>query len=184
MSHKSELKLNQLPIWLAVVAVGVILVGFSYLAVQQQYRQSANDPQVQMAEDAASSMNQGGTPVSPAQPINMATSLASIVIVTDNSLKPLSSSGLLNGQIPLPPAGAFTAAKNASDQENTFTWQPASNVRDAAVIVHYKSGYVVAARSLRVVEVREQSLTDMAGLAMLAVIAIPLALFFIARRIS
>jgi hypothetical protein len=49
------------------------------------------------------------------------------------------------------------------------TWQPAPNVRMATVVVPYSgsnvSGFVVAGRSLREVEVREASLTKMVGLA-------------------
>jgi hypothetical protein len=175
-------KSPQLPLLLSVMAVGIVVVLFTTLAIQQNYRQSANDPQIQMAEDAAASMNQGNTPASPLpqDQVNMAASIAPFVIVTNSKLKVLSASGNLNAQTILPPSSTFSDAKSG---EHWFTWQPASGVREAAVIVRFNNGYVVAARGLGPIESREASLYDLAALALLSVIVIPLAIFGIVSKL-
>jgi hypothetical protein len=45
--------------WLPLAALTTALCGLVYLAVQQALRQAANDPQIQMAEDAAYILSQG-----------------------------------------------------------------------------------------------------------------------------
>ena len=149
------------------------LTALVYIAVQQNYRQNANDPQIQLAEDAAQSLDHGLAPSSvvPAARVDLGTSLAPFIIVTDDNYRILASSGTLNGRTVLPPTGAFTAAltgrgkDTARTGENRITWQPSSSVREAAVITRYSGGYVVAARSLREVEIREDDLASLCGLA-------------------
>jgi hypothetical protein len=55
---------NILRHWLPLAAVTTLLCGLVYLAVQQSLRQGANDPQIQMAEDAAAALVAGSTPES------------------------------------------------------------------------------------------------------------------------
>ena len=55
----SKLK-NILRYWLPLAAVTTLLCGLIYLAVQQSLRWGANDPQIQMAEDAAAALAAGG----------------------------------------------------------------------------------------------------------------------------
>src|SRR5476649_1187758 len=143
-----------------LLASGLTLLVYS--AVQQGYRQSANDPQIQMAEDTATALSRGTSAASlMPKDIDISTSLAPFLIVTDDSYHILASSGHLGGQVVLPPTGAFVAARTSLGKdttrpgENRITWQPTSSVREAAVIVHYNGGYVIAARSLRAGEIRE-----------------------------
>ena len=54
------------------VTIGVtVAFGTLYAAVQQDYRQSANDPQIAMAEDAANALKGGDVPASvvPRKPV-------------------------------------------------------------------------------------------------------------------
>ncbi len=81
------------------------------------------------------------------------------------------------GEIPLPPPGVF--AYTRTNRQNRVTWQPEPAVRIAAVIQHVagaKPGFVLAGRSLREVEVREQQALFAALLAMLVTL---LALLFV-----
>jgi hypothetical protein len=139
--------------------------GICYVAVQQSLRQSANDPQIQMAEDAAAALARGETPAeakaegknqdSGSAKIDMALSLSPFLIIFDDNGQPVVSTVQLNAQTPAPPAGVLAYAK--AHGENRVTWQPRPGVRSAAVIVHYagqKSGFVLAGRSLREVETR------------------------------
>lgn len=138
-----------------------LLCGLIYVTAQQVLRQSANDPQIQMAQDAAAALAEGkeepslqATGGTLAQ-IDLEHSLAPFMITFDNNLKPITSTAELNGKTPVPPAGVFEFAR--AHGENRFSWQPRRGVRAATVLVHYsgqKSGFVLAGRSLREVETR------------------------------
>jgi len=150
-------------LWLPFAVVVTAFCALVYVAVQQSLRQGANDPQIQMAEDAAAALDRGAT-VKSAVPLAQAefsTSLAPFLIVYDLSGRPLASSGLLNGSLPDYPVGALQAARQ--NGENRVTWQPNPGVRIASVVVPYQDGYVVAGRSLREVEKREAQTERFAG---------------------
>ena len=144
-----------LRVWLPFVVIITAFCALAYGTVQQSLRQGANDPQIQMAEDAAAALDEGAgvDAVVPTQQVEFSRSLAPFLVVYDANAKPVASSGLLNGQMPDYPIGALQAAKQSG--ENRVTWQPDANVRIASVAVPFKSGYVVAGRSLREVENRE-----------------------------
>jgi hypothetical protein len=160
------------------------LCGLVYIAVQQNYRISANDPQIQMAEDAAAKLNAGDAPASVvdrnALLINIATSLAPWVAVYDSSGLPLEASSQLDNAPPHLPAGVFNVNARAliddpvwKNNEYRFTWQPRAGVRQAVVLVQTNDGkyFVAAGRSLREVEVREDNLTLMVGAAWIVTLA-------------
>jgi hypothetical protein len=180
--------LSKLHVWLATCFMSVVLVGMVYVAVQQNYREDANDPQIQLAEDTAAALN-AGRPASglvSGEDVDMGASLAPFVIITDQNRHVLASSGQLNGRVPLPPAGSFEQAAAGKGKytdtphENRITWQPTAGVREAAVIVSYHGGYVVAARSLREVEGRESQLTLYCAAALAVLLAGLSAIFWFA----
>ena len=150
---------------LAVVLSGVL--AFVYIAVQQSYRMTLNDPQIQIAEDAASSIASGTAPVAiiPQERIDMTKSLAPWVAVFDASGNQIASSGyLVSGEALKMPAGLLTTDKDlnfdlSQSGEDRVTWQPQRGVRQAIVVVHTDQGYVVAGRNMREVESRESALT-------------------------
>jgi hypothetical protein len=161
--------------WLPLAVVIPILCGLSYLLSQQVLRGSADDPQIQMAQDAAVAITQGASPASltPASKVEMSQSLAPFLVFYDDQGNPLSSSAVLHGEAPSLPAGVLEYARKHG--ENRLTWQPEPGVRIASVTVHYAGaapGFVLAGRSLREVELRERNISRLAGAAMLA------ALFF------
>ena len=165
---------NILRHWLPLAVVIVLLCGLIYLTVQQSLRMGANDPQIQMAEEAATSLAAGGTPVSilPATQLDISTSLAPFLVVYSDTGEPLASSGLLDGAVPLLPAGIFDYTRQKG--EDRVSWQPESGVRVAAVVVAYGGslpGFVLAGRSLREVEIRESQVEQITGIAMLVTLA-------------
>jgi len=165
---------NILRHWLPLVVVIVLLCGLVYLTVQQSLRMGANDPQIQMAEDAATTLAAGGTPVSilPTTQLDISNSLAPFLVVYSDAGEPLASSGLLNGAAPLLPAGIFDYTRLKG--EDRVSWQPKSGVRVAAVVVAYGGshpGFVLAGRSLREVEIRESQVEQITGIAMLVTLA-------------
>jgi hypothetical protein len=144
-----------------------IMSGLIYITAQQNLRQSANDPQIQMAEDAATALNAGADTLSliSLHTVDIAQSLAPYLLMFDDAGKPIAGSGLLHGQIPTLPAGVLDAARA---EEHRVTWQPETSVRSAIVIRHIDGmhpGYVVAGRSLRETENRESQLTWMVVMA-------------------
>src|SRR6185369_14805114 len=124
--------------YLLIALIVTLVIGFGYTAVQQNYRLTANDPQIQLAEDSADILASGQNPADmvPGEAnTDMAKSLAPFIIVYDDSGKVVASSVKLDGQTPSLPGGVLDYAKNHT--QNTFTWQPKSGVRIAAVAVHY-----------------------------------------------
>jgi len=154
---------------LAIVAAG--LCGLVYLTVQQSLRMVANDPQIQMAEDAASSLNAGSKieTVVPSTRVEIAESLAPFMIVFDDSGKILASSAALHGEVPTYPSGVLEYTRQK--RQDRVTWQPETGVRMATVAVRYDHGFVMAGRSLREVEKRETQVEQLCGLAWLVICA-------------
>jgi hypothetical protein len=130
------------------------------LAVQQNFRMSANDPQIQIAEDAARSIGSGtqNVPAQPAaNPVDIAASLAPFSVFYDDQGRPISGTGMLNGKLPSLPAGIFEFVRQ--NGEERVTWQPRPGVRSAIVVERIRGGgFVMAGRSLREVELRERNL--------------------------
>jgi hypothetical protein len=141
--------------WIPAAAAVTVLAPVVYAVVQHDLRSSANDPQVQMAEDGARRLDAGAEPESLTSepPVDVAASLRPYTIVFDRHGWPLASSARLHGGTPIPPPGALASA--APGGRNVVTWQPAPDVRQAAVIVAWRGGYVLVGRSLRLVEQRE-----------------------------
>ena len=171
----SRLK-NILRVWLPLAVVVSALCALAYITVQQVFRQGANDPQIQMAEDAAGALDNGASleAVVPKQQVDLSRSLAPFLLVYDANGKALGSSGVLNGVTPDYPMGALEAARQSG--ENRVTWQPQGDVRIASVAVPFKNGTVVAGRSLREVEKREAQTQSIAfavwALTLVAVFAV------------
>jgi hypothetical protein len=165
---------NILRHWLPLAAVTTMLCGLIYLAVQQSLRWGANDPQIQMAEDAAAALAAGGVPESvlPVSKVEISTSLAPFMVVYSNAGKPLDSSGILHGDTPLLPPGIFDYTRQ--NGEDRVSWQPEPGVRIAAVVVPYSGtqpGFVLVGRSLREVEKRESQVEQITGIAGLVTLA-------------
>ena len=147
--------------WLLVAIIVTGLIGLLYAAVQQNLRQSANDPQIQMAEDTAAKLAEGQSVqnVVPSEKVDIAKSLAPYLIIFDANGNPIASSAQLDGQTPTLPSGVFDSVRQ--NGEDRITWQPQAGVRSAVVVTQFKgstSGFVLAGRSLREVEKREDGL--------------------------
>ena len=148
-----------LALFLPSAVVVTALAGLVYVSVQQDQRSLANDPQLQMAQDAAARLTNGAQPrdVVTGPAVDLASSLAPFITVVSPGNDVLASTATLNGTTPVPPAGVIDAARTGGN--DTVTWQPASNVRQAIVVVPYDSavgqGAVIVGRSLRAIEARE-----------------------------
>lgn len=157
-----------LPFAIAITAFCVL----AYASVQQAYRQGADDPQIQMAQDAANLLTNSANADSIVSPnkVFVDKSLAPFFIIYDENGNEVASSVTLDGQTPQLPDGVLDSTKEL--RENRLTWQPKEGVRIAAVIVSYQNGYVLAGRNLREVEARESQLTTFVSITwLLALIA-------------
>ena len=149
--------------WLPSVLVISALCGVIYLTIQQTLRLGGNDPQIQMAEDAAAALEAGASADSilPAGKVDIAASLAPYLIVFDANGRAVASNALLNGSIPSVPEGVLEYAREHGEDRVTF--QPEQGVRSATVVraaAGGQKGFVLAGRSLREVEKR----VDLLGL--------------------
>ncbi len=165
---------NILRHWLPLAVVITALSGLVYLVVQQSLRWGANDPQIQMAEDAAAVLTSGGAPESilPIDQVEISTSLAPFMVIYSDTGEGIASNALLHGVVPALPPGVF--AYTRQNGEDRVSWQPEPGVRISAVVVAYggaQPGFVMAGRSLREVEKREDQVQQLAGIAWLISLA-------------
>jgi hypothetical protein len=191
----------------ALLFNALVLTGLStglalalYAIPQQVLRQSANDPQIALADDLVARLEQGAPPAEsvPAATVDMARSLSPFVIVYDGQGHPLASQAQLDGQIPALPSGVFDYVRQHGEER--VSWQPvfgaASNknektalsgdltpqrgrgVRIAAVVQRIQlsngtlGGFVLAGRNMREVEAREQQVGQMAGLTWIGMLGV------------
>ncbi len=172
--------------------VAVVIVGFYfslYAVVQQVLRQGADDPQIQMAEDAAAKLA-AGQPlqnVVPTEKVDLATSIAPYMIIFDADGKPIASSAQLNGQTPTVPSGVFDSVRQKG--EDRITWQPQDGVRSAVTVTQFKgasTGFVLAGRSLREVERREDNILQLLNVGWIGMLSItlPITVFVFRRQIQ
>ncbi len=140
---------------LAGVGILIVIFGTIYVVTQQVQRSDANYPQVQMAEDAATQINNShdAHAASLLTPVNMNTSLAPFTIVYDKKGNVVSGSGYLNNKVPKASLSMLEASKG--EDYSAVTWEPQKNVRIAAVTVAAKDYYVLSGRSLTEVEKNE-----------------------------
>ncbi len=152
---------SALRIWFPVAFVATILSVLIYLSIQQSFRLSANDPQIQIAEDNAQLLLNGKSvqEVIGQLQVDISKSLSPFIIIFDDSTKPVASQAVLEGRIPTPPTGVFTYTKQ--HKQDRITWEPKPGVRIAAILVHFEGanpGFILVGRSLRETENRESRL--------------------------
>ena len=162
--------LNRVPQLAILLTLTTFIALTGYNISQQVLRMSANDPQIQMAEDAAQRLNAGedAERIVPDHKVDMAASLAPFVIIYDDSGRPVASSVSLDGVTRTPPRGVFDFVRVHGEER--VTWQPRPGVRIASVVVRTEKGFVVAGRNMREVETRIDKVQSMAGLTWLAML--------------
>ncbi len=148
--------ISWLPLGIAITGLCLIV----YISAQQGYRQSFNDPQVQLAEDAVAFLKQGvqvGSLVGD-RTVDIRNSESPFIIVYDKNGTVLGGNGMLDGAAPTPPHGVF---ENVAFWRWGHTWQPDRDVRIDAVVIPFTSpsgtGYVLAGRSMRVMEMHVEN---------------------------
>ena len=160
-----------LPLWLPVAGAATVLSFAIYAGVQQAQRSAANDPQIQLAEDAAAALANGASPrdVIAGPQVDMRTSVAPWVVVYAPDGTPLASTASFDGHPPVPPGGLLDDARSG---RLDLSWEPVDGLRFAIVAVPYEGGTVVAGRSLRDVEERETRSLEIAALGWLGALVV------------
>lgn len=171
MTHHKHVLQQTFTTWLPLAIVTLVLCALAYVGLQQNYRLSANDPQIQIAQDIAAAINRGDAQASaivPPEPSSdMSSSLATFVVIYSATGTPVGASAGIDGKAPtISQEVLATALKNG---ENRVTWEPKTGVRIAAVITSYtsptESGFILVGRSLKEVEIRERLLMVMSAVA-------------------
>jgi hypothetical protein len=180
-------KLKYFIFWIISIVTITAVMFFIYALAQQGLRQSANDPQIQMAEDAAAQLSAGKNPseFNSQTKVDIATSLAPYLLIYDNQGQPLASTGALKGEVPNIPPGVLSVAQKFG--QDRVTWQPEPGVRSAVVAVPFGnpvSGYVIAGKSLREIEIREDNLLTLTILVWLAGLLASLIILLIVLKID
>lgn len=158
-------------VFLPLALLATAFAGLVYLVAQQDGRWLANEPQAQLAEDAAARLDAGGRPQDQvgAVPVDIARSLAPFVVVYGLAGNIEATDGTLDGQPPAVPSGVLASARASG--RDAVTWQPRPGVRVATVSVAWSGGTVLAGRSLRLVEEQASTLELIVGAAWLATLA-------------
>ena len=135
------------------------------MTMHNMLRGGANQPQIDMTDWYAGEISAGEDPanVIPAGYVDLERSLQPFVIFYDDQGRPVKGTGYLDQKLPAPPPGVFDFVRSYGIEK--VTWQPQPGVRLASVIrrVNGKTpGFVLAARSLRLVEKQEDVLWWMA----------------------
>lgn len=139
------------------LSLGIAIIGIAvliYIPFQYTYREALNDPQVAMTRDAESVLLAG---VAPSEIVNadnlfdIRYSLSPFTVIYDKDGKPLASSAVYGGGIPVPPTSVLLYAKGRG--EHRLTWQPEVNTRIALVIRYVETNkgesyYVLAGRNM------------------------------------
>lgn len=140
-----------------------------YASVQQGYRSTANDPQIQIARDLSIALENGKSIniFSDTDAIDLTKSLAIFTEIFDAAGKPVQSTGFINGQLPQPPNGVFDFTN--ANEEDIITWQPQPDIRLAMVFEKISGkGFIAAGRSLKETEFRTGNLVKMIFIAWIA----------------
>lgn len=165
----------------AVAVTGMLVV--AYALVQQDYRTSLDDPQIQMAEDGALALAHGGEPadvVPHSALFDAEASLSPWIAVFDKNGTPLESSATMGAEALQLPKGLFDTSTWSKApmfvqngmRESRFTWQPNAATRQAVVLVQTTDGrFVASGRNMRDVEQRIEHEGEMAFVGWVVILA-------------
>jgi hypothetical protein len=159
-----------LALFLPSVVLATSLCGLVYAVAQQDLRTGANDPQEQLARDAAIRLDGGATPATiiGQTTVDVANSLAPFIVVYGSTGNVLAADGVLDGKAPMLPDGVLASATRT--RRDAVTWQPREGVRVATITIPWNGGTVTSGRSLRLVEDRESALELVVAAAWIATV--------------
>lgn len=161
-------KYYPLTLFLILAVASTVISAGLYATTCHILRSAANDPQIEAVREIAT-ISQEGVPldaiVDTSRTTDIANSLGVFFNIYDKDKQLVGGSGQINEQVPTVPDEAFEAAKQKP--EHKFTWQPAEDVRVAAVLKQAPNdaGFVLAGRNLAVTDERLMQAMNYIGLA-------------------
>jgi hypothetical protein len=149
--------------FVAGVLLLVIIFGSIHVNVQQSIRTGANDPQIELAQQAATFLAKDIDPIElipdSAPQVDIAKQLAPFIIIYGDDGKAIAGNGKLDDELPTPPSGVFDAAR--TNGEHRVSWEPKPGVRVAIQVLRVETAkqpyFILAGRSLREIENREHA---------------------------
>lgn len=169
--------------WFGVVGILIMVFGTIYVVVQQAQRNAANDPQIQLALDAAAELKRGASPlIATSGQVDIEQSLSPFTIVYDRSGKVVSGSGYVRGNVPQAPKGMLEAARGKA--YHAVTWRPTKGTRVAAITVAADKYYVLSGRSLAHTETSENTTLLLVAIGFGVSLILVAALFVLAQTTS
>ncbi len=149
---------------LTLAVVLTLLSAAAAISMQQMLRRGADQPQVDMAEWYAGEISAGEAPgnVIPPGYVDLERSLQPFVIFYDDYGRAGTGTGYIDQSLPALPSGVLEFVRSHGSEN--VTWQPRRGIRIASVIKHVTgkgSGFILAGRSLRMVEEQESLLRRM-----------------------
>lgn len=141
------------------------LSGLILVVTHNEIRQAANNPQIEIAENAIDLIFSGVQPYTlyASRPIDIEKRLSTFQEIYNDKGDVIGSNGRLDGQNPQIPQGVLEYARTHG--ENRLTWEPKPGVRLATVVMRFASstststaGFVLAARNMREIENRQKDL--------------------------
>lgn len=112
----------QIAAWWVPQAVAVTLLALLvYGTVQQALSTSANDPQIQLAQDAAAALANGVSPqtIVGNGTVDIAKSLAPYLVIYDDRGQALAASARLDGATPILPTGVLAYVREHGEDRIT-----------------------------------------------------------------
>ncbi len=162
-------------VWVPIAVSLTCMCLILYVVTRESYRSSQHDPQMQIAEDSALRVSAGINPTTFAikETVDISVSLSSWLAIYDATGTPIVSTGLIDGEMPQPPAQVFHELRSrtidvstgpAQAKENLASWELPSGVRQALVVVQTKDHFIVAGRSMREVDQRIWNMESAIGI--------------------
>lgn len=185
------LEKSHIRVFLAIMGTVTLILGASYAMVQQGNRLTANDIPLTLSQTVKDELDSGSSPndVIETRKIDISSNYNPFVIITDDSKHVLASTATLNGKTPLPPQGVF--AYTDTHGTDSFTWEPADNVRLATRVTSYSTklnadaGFIITGQNLKPFEERVNVFGELALAAWLAALAWNvLVLVLVERKVS
>lgn len=170
--------------WVLSLVLATFFCLLLLFVVQRMYRQGANHPQIQIAEDAAAAFEQNQFTnetlkssfesfVPSIGQVDLGTSLSPWIQVYDASHEVIESSVSIQEAQTTPRVSSELFEGLAKRDQIRLTWQPRKGIRQAIVITKFsglRNGYIVVGRSLREVEDQIKILTVIISTAWLVMV--------------
>lgn len=152
--------------WIPFAWTITLLCGLLYLCIYQVMRVEADQAQIELAQDIATSLYKNETPKATISgTVDIEKSVAPFIVLYNSNGSPVDGTGKLDDHLPSLPEDIFK--KTQTHTERRFTWEPRGNTRVATVVRYYQNekhaGFVLAGKNLRETEHAAGSLLVLIG---------------------